>query len=374
VRLLALVSDAFGGSGGIARYNRDLLTALAAGGVATVVLPREGRAEVGSLPPGIDQRPPRGRAGFTAAALLTAWRDGPFDAVFCGHINLAPAAAVAAALVRAPLWLQLHGVEAWAPQSPTRRWAAERAALVTAVSRHTRYRFLGLARVEPWRVRVLPNTVDDRFAPGPKPDFLLERHGLRGKTVLLTVGRLSAAEHGKGHDRVIAALPTLAATRPGIVYVIVGEGDDRPRLEAMARTLGVADRVLFAGAVADAELPDYYRVADAFVMPSVQEGFGIVLLEAAASGLPVVAGDIDGSADALADGALGRLVNPHDAPALARAIDQAIGAPPPQKALVARYGFASFARRAAELANELVSSAPPRKGTMMAATRPVGAG
>lgn len=370
MKLLALVSDAFGGSGGIARYNRDLLAALADSGASVVVLPREGRAEPGTLPSAIDQRTSRGRAGLMAAALLTAWRDGPFDAVFCGHINLAPAAAIVAAFLRVPLWLQLHGVEAWEPLSRARRWAAERAALVTAVSRYTRHRFLGLARVEPWRVRVLPNTVDNRFAPGPKPEFLLERHGLRGKTVLLTVGRLSAAEHGKGHDRVIAALPSLAESRPDITYLIVGEGDDRRRLEALARATGVADCVLFAGTVTDAELPDYYRVADVFVMPSVQEGFGIVLLEAAASGLPTVAGDIDGSPDALADGALGRLVDPHNPSELTRAIDEAIGTPPPQGALVARYHFANFTQRTTELASELVSSARPGRAT----TRPVGAG
>ena len=334
-----------------------------------VVLPREGRAEPGTVPQAIDQRVPRGRAGFITAALLTAWRDGPFDAVFCGHINLAPAAAFVAALLRAPLWLQLHGVEAWQPLSPARRWAAERAALVTAVSRHTRNRFLGLARVEPWRVRVLPNTVDDRFAPGPKSELLIKRHGLHGKTVLLTVGRLSAAEHGKGHDRVIAALPTLAAARPDIAYLIVGEGDDRHRLEAMTQAAGVADRVLFADAVTDAELPDYYRLADVFVMPSVQEGFGIVLLEAAASGLPVVAGNIGGSPDALADGALGRLVDPYDMAELVRAIDEAIGLTPPRGA-VARYDLANFTQQAAMLASELVSSARPG----LAAVQPVGAG
>lgn len=156
MKLLALVGDAFGGSGGIARYNRDLMTALTNSGAAIILLPREGRAERGTLPPGIDQRAPRGPASLTAAALVTAWRDGPFDAVFCGHVNLAPAAAIAAALLRVPLWLQLHGIEAWKPLSPAQHWAVERAALVTAVSRHTRHCFLGLSRVEPWQTGSCP--------------------------------------------------------------------------------------------------------------------------------------------------------------------------------------------------------------------------
>ncbi|HVH81705.1 MAG TPA: glycosyltransferase family 4 protein, partial [Stellaceae bacterium] len=252
--------------------------------------------------------------------------------------------------------LQLHGQEAWGPLSSARRRAAEGAALITIVSRYTRHRFLGLARVEPWRVRVLPNTFASRFSPGPKPEYLIDRHGLRSKTVLLTVGRLNATERGKGHDRVIAVLPTLAASRRDILYLIVGTGSDQVRLEALARELGVAERVVFAGAVGSDELPDYYRSADLFVMPSVQEGFGIVLLEAAASGLRVVAGNTDGSADALADGRLGRLVDPFDQDALVDAIEQMLAAGSPDAALVDRYSFARFAEQASQLFDEVLAS------------------
>jgi phosphatidylinositol alpha-1,6-mannosyltransferase len=356
MKVLALVSDAFGGSGGIARYNRDLFSALVSGDRASeiVIIPRGGNSPPPS--PYICQRTPRGRVGFVLAALWAAWRDGPFDAVFCGHINFAPVAAIVAAMTRAPLWLQLHGTEAWHRLPHTRRWAVEQASLVTAVSRYTRHRFLGLARIRPERLRVLPNTVDACFAPGPKPDYLLYRHNLQSRTVLLTVGRLASSERGKGHDRVIAALPALATIREDIAYLIVGEGDDRPRLEAQAQAAGVADRVVFTGAVSDAELPDYYRVADLFVMPSAQEGFGIVLLEAAASGLPIVAGNADGSADALADGALGRLIDPDDPDALRRAVLEMVGSTQLPHAIMGRFAFHNFAARARLLLDELAAS------------------
>jgi phosphatidylinositol alpha-1,6-mannosyltransferase len=356
-KLLALVGDAFGGSGGIARYNRDLLGALAAAGTSIVVLPRDGRTDPALLPLRVRQEQPRGRAGYVLRALRIGLRDGPFDAVFCGHINLAPAAALLARLMRRPWWLQLHGTEAWQPLSALQRRTVEGASLVTAVSRLTRHRFNGLAQVPPWRLRVLPNTVGSRFATGPRPRHLLDRHSLHGRTVLLTVGRLAIDEQGKGHDRVIAALPALADTRPGIVYLIVGEGGDRARLEALAAAKGTTDRVIFAGAVPDDELPAYYRLADLFVMPSVQEGFGIVLLEAAASGLRVLAGKRDGSADALADGVLGRLIDPLDDGALVDAIDEMLAAPPPPTTAVEPYR-AHFAEHAAALLDELLS--PPR--------------
>ena len=86
-------------------------------------------------------------------------------------------------------------------------------------------------------------------------------------------------------------------------YVVIGRGDDQPRLAQLAADLGVADRVIFAGFVPDEALIDHYRLADVYVMPS-KEGFGIVYLEAMACGVPVIAGDDDGSADPLQDGRL----------------------------------------------------------------------
>lgn len=368
MRLLALLSDAPGGRGGIAQYNRDLLTALAdcdgGGGTRVCVLPRAtttaaAGAAAGEMPPGIAVQRARGKVRFVAAALRLAIAGGPFDAVFCGHINLAPLAATIARLLRVPLWLQLHGREAWDTLSTAQRWAAERAALVTAVSRHTRRRFLGLCRIDPWRVRVLPNTVRADFAPGAKPDYLLDRLGLRGRKAVLTVGRLVTSERGKGHDRVIAALPEVLAACPAAVYLIVGAGDDRERLARLAQEAGVADDVVFAGSADDTELPDYYRAADLFVMPSVQEGFGIVFLEAAASGLKVIGGSADGSVDALADGEIGRLVDPTDRGALVRAIIDALrDAAPRAPAGVERFRFANFAAHARALRDGLLRPGP----------------
>jgi phosphatidylinositol alpha-1,6-mannosyltransferase len=261
--------------------------------------------------------------------------------VFCGHLNLAPLAAVVARLINAPLWVQLHGQEAWEPTRP-QVWAAKGAALTTAVSRHTRRRFIQSVAIEPDRIRVLPNTVDGKFTPGPPPPYVIERHRLRGKQVLLTVGRLSGDERGKGHDKVIQALPGLIADHPDLVYLVVGDGDDRSRLEAAARQSAVSDHVLFAGAVAPEELADYYRLATAFVMPSVQEGFGIAFLEAAATGITPIGGNSDGSVDALADGVIGMTVDPTSQTQLVAAIRTALAGRGPDPAPVQRFKRDNF--------------------------------
>jgi glycosyltransferase involved in cell wall biosynthesis len=105
---------------------------------------------------------------------------------------------------------------------------------------------------------------------------------------------------------------------PNIKYLVIGRGDDQPRLAQLAIDLGVSDRVIFAGFVPTADLVEHYRLADAYVMPS-QEGFGIVYLEAMACGVPVVSGDADGSADPLQDGKLGWRVPHRDSNAVAEA-------------------------------------------------------
>lgn len=323
LRILALLTDGFAGHGGIARYNRDFLRALAKaeGGPEIIALTRSTLRPTDDLPAGIEEIPAgHGRLQYSANAFRVALTRGPFDLIFCGHLFMTPLAAALSTLLRVPFWLQLHGVDAWERPRGLSGRLAGRARLVTAVSRYTRARFLEWADCDPSTVRILPNTFDPKFAPGPKPLSLVERHALSGRKVLLTVARLSAVERYKGHDRIIAAMPAILRHEPSAVYLIVGDGDDRPRLEALARETGLTDRVIFAGNVPQQELADYYRLADAFAMPSTGEGFGIVFLEAAAAGLPVVGGNRDGSVDALADGEIGTLVDPLDEEALAAAL------------------------------------------------------
>ena len=114
VRILALVGDAYGARGGIARYNRDLFGALAATGAKIVVVPRLGNATGLPLPEGVRQRPAiYGRLGYVLASLWIAWRFRPVDVVFCGHVYMAPLAALLARWTGARYWLQAHGAEIW---------------------------------------------------------------------------------------------------------------------------------------------------------------------------------------------------------------------------------------------------------------------
>src|SRR5262249_39580498 len=154
--------------------------------------------------------------------------------------------------------------------------------------------------------------------------------------------RLAAVDRYKGHDRVIRVLPRVLAEHPDTIYLVVGDGDDRPRLEALAEECGVRSHVIFTGPVDAAELPAHYRLADMLVMPSTGEGFGIVYLEALASGMHAIGGNRDGSVDPLADGVLGPVVDPDSDEELAAAISGAMRAPARGTDAAGRFGFEAF--------------------------------
>ena len=127
----ALVTDAFGGHGGIAQYNRDYLAALAEGGALSsiTVLPRHAPQRI-AAPAAINQQTARsGRVAYSAMALLAPFRRRT-DVVFCGHLYMAPLAWLIAQLKGAKLVVQMHGVEVWPRPSHLQRAATEAADLV----------------------------------------------------------------------------------------------------------------------------------------------------------------------------------------------------------------------------------------------------
>jgi phosphatidyl-myo-inositol dimannoside synthase len=324
--MLALVPDAYGGRGGIAQYNRDFLGAIAQSGLVSsiTVLPRHALDPV-EAPSGVRQLAPQpGRVSYSIAAIRTAF-SRRIDLVFCGHLYMAPLAALIARMKTATLIVQTHGIEAWPCPSRLQQLAVERADLVLSVSRHTRAAVLSWAAIAPERVLVVPNTVREMFTPADGSNQR-RNFGLEGKRVLLTVGRMDSNERYKGHDRVMAAIPELVKKGHDICYLIVGEGDDRPRLEALAEEIGVKNRVRFLGAVDPQTLLEIYRAADLFVMPSTAEGFGVSFLEAMASGTPALGLDVAGTRDALGEGELGTAVTENE---LTRAMGRLLAEPRP---------------------------------------------
>ncbi|HEY9688595.1 MAG TPA: glycosyltransferase [Coleofasciculaceae cyanobacterium] len=329
--------EVFENEGGIQTYNQNLLTAYhevaepAQRGRVWILRDRpvpgvpigEGRLQFFCF--GGTKSRAIGRLRMLASLAWALWTNPPRQ-VFCGHINLVRAIHWLCRVRQIPYTVLTHGKEVWDPLPRPSRQALQRADSMWIVSRYSRDRASQANQLNPDRIDLMPCPVDGSvFCPGLKPPKLLARYGLAGAKVLMTVARLWPGDRYKGVDVTIRALPLIARIIPNVKYLVIGRGDDRPRLEALAYEMGVGDRVVFAGFVPTEELPDFYRAADLYVMPS-QEGFGIAYLEAMATGVPVIAGDDDGSADPLQDGRLGWRVPHRDSDAVARAAIAALAA------------------------------------------------
>ena len=351
MRILALLHDAFGGRGGIAKFNRDLLTALASHPQVTdvVALPRVIVEAIGPLPQKLDYRAfaAGGKAAFLAAELATLATPRWFDLVVCGHLRLLPLMPLLEVRGRVPLGMILHGVDAWDPYGGAAvRRGLKKLDWFLAVSEVTKQRFLAWTHLAPTKGIVVPNAVDLRqFTPGPKNPALLARYNLAGKRVLMGMARLDARERYKGFDEVMEAMPTLLRTHPDLAYMICGDGTDRARLEEKARTLGIAERVVFTGYVDEAEKVDHYRLADCFLLAGWGEGFGIVLIEAMACGVPSIASNLDASCEAVGNGEFGIVVDPKNQADLIRGIEDALRRPRVVPAGLDTFSFRSFEQR-----------------------------
>ena len=358
-RAMCLVTDAFGGVGGIAKFGRDLLESLCGDPRYrdVIAIARKAVPSQPVLPAGLAYLgAPAGRLlGYGLEVLRAAGKLRSHDAIICGHLNLLPLAWLAKAICGAPLVLNIYGTDAW---SPSRRWLLERLIgsvdVVVSISRFTFDRFRRWAGNAPAECFLLPCCVDlDLFTPGQAPPGLAREYGVDGSKVILSLARLDTLERYKGIDEVLEAMPMLRERIPGIVYMVAGDGTDLARLRGKSESLGVASAVRFLGYVDEARKPDLYRLADAFVMAGRGEGFGIVLIEALACGVPVVGSRLDASRETLLAGELGVLVNPADRDDLLRGILAALSAPATPRARLARYSRQKFSERVVALGDSL---------------------
>ena len=236
-----------------------------------------------------------------------------FDAVHAGRVlPEGLVALIVARLIGRPLVIYCHGEELTTWRQPRKKrvmiFTYRHADLLIANSEFTRDELLKIG-VETAKVALLSPGVDiHRFRPGLPYNDLRRRIGVGPQQKLIvSVGRLSRR---KGFDQVIRSLPELVKRGIDVHYGVIGIGEDRDYLGALAREFGVTDRVSLVGHVDPEELPRWYNAADVVTMPNREingdtEGFGMVFIEAAACGKPAVAGKAGGTAAAVVDGVTG---------------------------------------------------------------------
>jgi glycosyltransferase involved in cell wall biosynthesis len=205
------------------------------------------------------------------------------DRIVAGHFHLLPVVDLACRFKPGlKAYMVAHGTEIWRPWKTREQRQARRSATFLAVSEFTRAKILGRCPgLEPSRVHVVPNTMDPTVA------HPLSQPVDREQGLILAVSRLSAADNYKGIDHLIQAMPAVLRQHPHAHLRVVGKGDDRERLEALAAE-HAPDRVEFTGFLPDEVMAAEYARAQIFVLPSRDEGFGLVYLEAFIQGTPCV--------------------------------------------------------------------------------------
>ena len=231
-----------------------------------------------------------------------------------GHVNFTPVAWIIRRITGVPYCVVSFGIESWVKNKYFLSKALRDADRIFSMSDYTRNRISAKHDIRLNKISLLHGTFDSGcFRIAPKPEYLLKKYRLReDQPVILTVCRLERSEQYKGYDKMIEALPEIAKSFPDTRYILVGSGDDLERIKSIVSEHKLGDNVIIAGAFIGKELCDHYNLCDCFAMPSKQEGFGIVFIEALACGKPVLAGNQDGSVDALNKGELGVLVDPNN--------------------------------------------------------------
>lgn len=330
VKPVLVLAPHYLGIGGAQRYTRQFSRALAASlGRDRVIVWSylSGSVENGAGPRYLGaaarRSGPWGKVRFALSAARLARRAG---LIVAAHVSVAPTAQWFGRIYRVPYVVCGYGIEVWGAIPSARRAALRAAQRVVTISRFTAARLQEDQGVARERIVVIPPVVEPMLQarsddPAPRPAGRVPH--------LLTVARLSSAEGYKGCDTVLRALAGLRQGQRTARYTIVGDGDDRSRLQKLARELGVDGLTQFPGAVPDDELARYYETSDLLVMPSRSgyengrwrgEGFGIVYIEAAAFGVPSIAGRGDGGEEAVEHGVTGLVVDGSDVAAVGGAL------------------------------------------------------
>lgn len=297
---LVVASPEVGGRDGISAVTREMIAALR---------PVSGAVDVWSLlererPTGLpDDVAFHGAGGSRVAFAALPWRRAHEGAVIVAlHVHLLPALLPLQYRGRRVVPV-LHGIETWTPVRRLESMALRRAWRVLAVSVYTARRFReanpALAATP---IHVCPSGVPAAASPSARR--------FAGPYALI-VGRMAIGERYKGHDGLLELWPSVRLAVPSARLVVVGDGDDRERLETEAARRGLAEAVQFTGSVGDADLAALYRGASVFVMPSRGEGFGLVYLEAMRAGTPCIAAP--GAAEEIIEhGVSGFIADPAD--------------------------------------------------------------
>lgn len=332
-KVLFLNLTAFSQTGGIEKFNKCFLKALSeldAKGISSSnsISAYDTSCSIDYYPVEKYQGYAMNKAKFVINSIIKARN---YDIIVLGHINMAiVGTAIKKLMPQKKLVLITHGIDVWGELTGAKKKVLSLADKILSVSSFTKKKLMDVHYINEEKVDVFPNTIDPYF---PQPTDLSIRKDLRERYnvkddefLLYTLTRLSSKEQYKGYDRVIEALAEVVNENKKVKYIIAGKYDEqeKQKVDQLIAKNNLDGHVQLLGFIDEEELVGHYQMADLYIMPSKNEGFGIVFIEALVCGLPVIGGNCDGSTDALLNGETGTLVSPENINEIAKAIQHHI--------------------------------------------------
>jgi glycosyltransferase involved in cell wall biosynthesis len=350
MRTLFLAPEVFAGEGGIPRILRLYLKAL-----CDEPDPNNRVGFIALNDPVLDDRELRSYTNASLSSWLVCSRNkrrfiraafkqaGIYDQILCGHVGQLPVALLAK--LRRP-WMRYfvvaHGIEVWGKLSLPERLALRFADRVICVSDYTRQRMMRQIKLDPKKCVVLHNALDPTFRITPGVPIA------QTAPTIVTITRLSHSDRYKGVDHLIEAMPAVLKEIPDAVLRIIGRGDDLPRLQRLAAARELGKSVTFLGYVDDETMAQELANCRLFSLPSSDEGFGLVYLEAMARGRPCL-GVRDGAAAEVFDERSGVFAPFGNVESIAAATIRALRTDWDEQAILDRAKHFSYARFRDEL-------------------------
>jgi phosphatidylinositol alpha-1,6-mannosyltransferase len=286
------------------------------------------------------------------------------DVVVLSHVNLAIIGwLIKLILPRKKIILIAHGIEIWESKSFFQNLYLRSIDKIVAVSNYTKEKIINKTNIAENRISVINNCIDPFLANDDISLYVEEwkkKIGISsGRPVILTLCRVGFKDREKGYVRVIESLKKVKDIHSDFLYIIAGdvEENEKKYLDGIIHEYGLNENILFTGFIEERYLPALFSLSTVFVMPSTKEGFGVAFLEAMFYDKSVIAGNLDGSRDALLQGQLGMLVDPYDINNLAKVISEVLSNPekhkPDTNVLMANFGYSVYKGNFEKLFNSL---------------------
>ncbi len=318
------------------------------------------------------------RVKFIYAALKKARE---CDTILLSHINLLPVGWLIKKTNPAKKVIMFaHGIEVWEHMDIYKKKMLGCCDEFFCVSNYTRERMVELHNIPGGKCKVLNNSLDPFLTlpsiPGKDEDLLAKYGFNKTDKILFSLTRLSLKDRYKGYDKVLSSMAILIKEEPSMRYVIAGSYDkeEKRRIDNLILDMGLQKQVVITGYVPEEALASFFKMADVYVMPSLKEGFGIVFIEAMYYGIPVIAGNKDGSVDALCNGELGLLVDPASVPDITAAIRKVLQNTkayiPDRDKMIRLFGYDIYKERlSALLGLETVKVTPATEAAMLSLSK-----